>query len=243
MRRKREAFLTVRKEFIEASAEILALVSSLPGELGKKLAAYLEHSRRLQPDLVAAIDRLIIHLNALYGDRVGPAVGDLMPAFLLPNQQGQLISLENLLNAGPVVICIHRGHWCPYCKLDLRALAEIEPDIRRLGAQVVSIMPEKAQFTKQAVADNDFPFPILSDVDLSYALSLGLIYWVGAEVRKLYDDIGLDLEIFQGNRSHFLPITAKFIVGRDGIVKERVVDVDFRQRMEPKAILASLARL
>ena len=104
-------------------------------------------------------------------------------------------------------------------------------------------MPEKSQFTKEAIATNDFPFLILSDVDLGYALSLGLIYWVGAEVRTLYAKMGLDLERFQGNKSYFLPMAAKFIVGRDGVVKAREVNVDFRQRMEPKQIIAALARL
>lgn len=239
----REVALADQEKLPQTRAEMLALVSGMPGELAAKLAAYLEHSRRAQPELVAVIDRLIIHLNAVYGEQVGPAVGDEMPPFLLPNQAGELVSLDSLLESGPLVISLNRGHWCPYCKLDLQALAEIEPDIRRLGAQLVSIMPEKAQYTKRAGADNGFPFQILSDVDLSYTLSLGLIYWVGSEVKQLYDDIGLDLEEFQGNKNYFLPMAAKFIVSRDGIVKARVVDVDFRLRMEPKAILDVLAGL
>ncbi len=138
---------------------------------------------------------------------------------------------------------MNRGHWCPYCRLDMRALAKIEPDIRRLGTQLVSIMPETAKFTKKSTTDSGFPFPILSDVDLSYALSLGLVFWIGAEVKQLYAEIGVDLERFQGNRNYFLPMAAKFIVGRDGIVKARQVNVDFRLRMEPDAILEALAQL
>jgi peroxiredoxin len=87
------------------------------------------------------------------------------------------------------------------------------------------------------------PFPVLSDVDLGYALTLGLVYWVGEEVKQLYDQLGLDLERFQGHAGFFLPIAAKFIVGRDGIVKARQVDIDFRQRMEPAAILDALSKL
>jgi peroxiredoxin len=138
---------------------------------------------------------------------------------------------------------MNRGHWCPYCTLDLRALAQIEPDIRRLGAQIVSIMPEKAQYTKQAIAENDFPFPILTDVDLSYALSLGLVFWIGADMKKLYSDLGLDLEVFQGNRSYFLPIAAKFVVGRDGLVRAREININFRERMEPSTVIAALEKL
>ena len=227
----------------ETTAEAFALASGMQASLKERLAAYREHSGRLRPEVAAIYQKLVDHLEALVSGAVGPAVGDQMPDFLLPDQHGRLISLEDLLASGPVVISMNRGHWCPYCKLDLRALAQIEPDIRRLGAQIVSIMPETAQYTKQAIAENDFPFPILTDVDLGYALSLGLVFWVGADVKKLYGDLGLDLAVFQGNRSYFLPIAAKFIVGRDGQVKAREININFRERMEPSAIIAALARL
>ena len=57
---------------------------------------------------------------------------------------------------------------------------------------------------------------MLSDVDLGYSLSLGLIFWVGAEIRRLYEEAGVELEKYHGNQGHFLPMAAKFIVGRDG---------------------------
>jgi hypothetical protein len=96
----REVTVSDQEKLPQTSAEILALVSGMPGELAEKLAAYLEHSRRAQPHLVAAIDRLISHLNAVYGEQVGPSVGDQMPPFLLPNQAGALVSLDSLLDSG-----------------------------------------------------------------------------------------------------------------------------------------------
>ncbi len=227
----------------KTTAEALALVSAMPGDLRDRLIAYSAHSSRLNPATAAAYDRLIGHLASIYTGQIGPAIGEAMPDFLLSNQNGELVSLDRFLEHGPLVISLNRGHWCPYCKLDLRALAAITPDIRRLGAEVVSIMPEKAHYTKQAIANSALPFPILSDVDLGYALSLGLVYWIGEEVKALYDQLGLDLERFQGHPGFFLPIAAKFIVGRDGIVKARQIDIDYRQRMEPAAILEALTKL
>ena len=104
-------------------------------------------------------------------------------------------------------------------------------------------MPETAQYTKRAIVENDFPFPILTDIDLGYALSLGLVFWVGTDVKKLYGELGLDLAVFQGNRSYFLPIAAKFVIGRDGRVKAREININFRERMEPSDIIAVLERL
>jgi peroxiredoxin len=227
----------------KTTAEAFALASGMSASLKERLAAYRSHSARLRPEIAAIYQNLVDHLEALVSGSVAPAVGDAMPDFLLPDQHGRLVSLEGLLESGPVVVSMNRGHWCPYCKLDLRALSQVEPEIRRLGAQLVSIMPETAQYTKQAITENDFPFPILTDVDLGYALALGLVFWVGADVKKLYLDLGLDLAVFQGNRSYFLPIAAKFVVGRDGKVKAREININFRERMEPSEIIAALERL
>jgi peroxiredoxin len=227
----------------KTTAEAFALASGMSVSLKERLAAYREHSARLRPEIAAIYQKLVDHLEALVSGAVAPDVGAEMPDFLLPDQYGRLVSLGGLLESGPVVISMNRGHWCPYCRLDLRALAQIEPDIRRLGAQVVSIMPETAQYTKRAIVENDFPFPILTDIDLGYALALGLVFWVGADVKKLYVDLGLDLAVFQGNRSYFLPIAAKFVIGRDGKVKAREININFRERMEPSEIIAALERL
>jgi peroxiredoxin len=227
----------------KTTKEALALAEGLAGSLNRKLAVYRDHTARLVPQVADAYDRLVERLERLDRDEIGPQVGEAMPGFFLPDQQGRLVSLQSLIDAGPVVVTFNRGHWCPYCKLDLRSLAAVHDEIARLGAKVVSIMPDTAQFTKSSADQNQLPFPILSDVDLGYSLALGLVYWIGAETTRLYQSIGLDLERYQGNGSYFLPIAAKFVVGRDGLVKARHVDIEFRKRMEPDAIVEVLKSL
>lgn len=219
----------------EARVEMPSLKSQMSG--------YQEESRRRRPDYAKAYDELVGRLTALDRGQVGPQVGEPMPAFVMPDENGQLVSLAALLRKGPLLISFNRGHWCPYCKMDLRALAANYDKIRQLGANVVSIMPEAARYTTEYTKDNDLPFPVLSDIDLGYALSLGLIFWVGSEVERLYRESGVELDRYQGNGSFFLPIAAKFIVGCDGLVKARHVNVEFRERMEPDAILAVLQQL
>jgi peroxiredoxin len=208
--------------------------------LQNKLSAYREKSRQLRPDFARAYDDLVNRLTALDRGEVGPKAGEPMPPFALPAETGRIVSLTSMLQSGPVVISINRGHWCPYCKMELRSLAAIHDRIKALGAQVVSIMPDTASFTGDYVSQNELPFPVLSDVDLGYCLSLGLIFWVGAEIRRLYEEAGVEIEKYHGNQSHFLPMAAKFVVGRDGLVKARQVNIEFRERMEPEAILAAL---
>ena len=211
--------------------------------LNSKLSTYRRESEVRRPEFAKAYDELVERLNVLDQGQVGPRLGELMPRFDLPDESGHLISLSSLLQTGPVVISINRGHWCPYCKLELRSLAAINNEIERLGARVVSIMPDSAGFTDAYITNNDLPFPVLSDIDLGYSLSLGLIFWVGAEIQKLYQEVGVELEKYHGNQAYFLPMAAKFIVGCDGLVKARQVNIEFRERMEPEAIITTLKNL
>jgi peroxiredoxin len=211
--------------------------------LAERLAMYRDASGKARPDIAKAYDDLIERLAVLDRDEVGPRIGDRLEEFNLPNQAGRLVSLSSLLRRGPAVVSINRGHWCPYCKLELRSLAAVHDRIRELGASVVSIMPDTAQYTGPYATANELPFPILSDIDLGYSLALGLIFWIGADVRRLYQEAGVDLERYQRNSGFFLPVAAKFIVGQDGLVKARQVNVEFRQRMEPEAVVATLREL
>ena len=56
----------------------------------------------------------------------------------------------------------------------------------------------------------------------------------------MYGQFGIDLEQFQGNGGWLLPIPATLVVGRDGYVKARFVDPDFRHRMKTEDILAAV---
>jgi len=211
--------------------------------LSARLASYRQSTVRLRPDIAKLYDELVARLDMIDAGEVGPKVGEALPTFTLPDESGRLVSLSMLLRSGPAVVSINRGHWCPYCKLELRSLAAIHDEIRALGARVVSIMPDTASFTGGYITANALPFPVLSDIDLGYALLLGLIHWIGPDVERLYREVGIDLERYQGNQGHFLPMAAKFIVGQDGLIKARQVSIEFRERMEPQAVLTALRAL
>jgi peroxiredoxin len=212
-------------------------------KLSQELAAYSEMSAAHHPDFSTAYDRLVDRLTALDRGEVGPKLGERIPPFTLPDTEGRLVALEALLQSGPVVMSFNRGHWCPYCRMDLRSLAAEHNRIRRLGGHVVSIMPDRACFTARYARENELPFPVLSDTDLGYSLLLGLIFWVGPEIERLYREAGVALDTYHGNDAFLLPMAAKFIVGQDGTVKARQVNLEFRTRMDPDEIVAVLEEL
>jgi peroxiredoxin len=140
-------------------------------------------------------------------------------------------------------VTFHRGHWCPYCRISIRALAIASATTVAEGGQIVAVVPERQRYASELKADGDVPFPILTDLDNGYAMSLNLAIWVGDEVKQMMRDrLDRDLPTFQGNESWMLPIPATFVVGRDGKVKSRFVDPDYRKRMAVGELLAALHR-
>jgi peroxiredoxin len=208
--------------------------------LRERLSSFSEAVRQFGRPFAQVYDDLVERIRSGEAGKAAPMPGDVMPPFLLPVGNNQLVSLDALLKDGPVVISFNRGHWCEYCLIELAAFREALREFSRTGAQVVSIMPEAQNFI--SLTQHHDAFPILADIDNGYALSLGLAIWLGKDVRRLYLEHGLHLETYQGNDTWLLPIPATFVVGRDGCVVDRYVDPDFRNRMEIADILSALNR-
>jgi peroxiredoxin len=222
---------------------VFAECRDMDGSLNERLATFAAAVRSQMPSFAAAVDRLVARLRETGAGDAAPKVGDVMPAFVLPDESNRLVGLQVLLRRGPVAVTFHRGHWCPYCRISIRALAKTSAAMIAAGGQIVAVVPERQRYAAELKADGDVPFPILTDLDNGYAMSLNLAIWVGEEVKKVMrDQLDRDLATFQGNESWMLPIPATFVVGRDGKVKSRFVDPDYRKRMAVDDLLAALRR-
>ncbi|MGI9404072.1 MAG: peroxiredoxin-like family protein [Hyphomicrobium sp.] len=215
-------------------------VCKMDAPLNERLAAYTEALRELSFPFAEAYDDLVTRLQAGEVGAMAPSVGDPMPPFILPAHTGRLVSLEEILRLGPAVISFNRGHWCPFCKIELRTIASHQAEIAAHGAQLVSILPDRQQFVRQLPEDILNNFIILTDVDNSYALSLGLVIWLGERIAGLMEGRGHRLSEYQGNDGWFVPLPATFVVGTDGRVIASHVDPEFRTRMGVEEILAAL---
>ena len=208
--------------------------------LAERLDAYSRAVSVHIPDYAAAVDRLANRLALNNAGESAPHPGDVMPSFVLPDEAGRLLYLEDILQAGPAAITFHRGHWCPWCRISLNALARVHNQIASLRAHVVAIVPERQKFAAELKAQAKSPFPVLTDTDNGYALSLNLTIWVGPDLERLLSSYGLDLSEYQGNDSWMLPIPATFVVAQDGRVTARFIDPDFRRRMSVDRLLDAL---
>lgn len=209
--------------------------------LAARLRHLAEEVRRLSPQFAEAVDRFVSRLEEVAAGSLAPKLGDHMPPFLLPDDQGRLVSLEALLKKGPVAIAFIRGHWCPYCRLNAAGLAEIEAQMG--SVQLVAISAETQQYTRQIKAESQARFPFLSDIDNGYALSLNLAIWVDDDMSSLIAAAGWDVPSYQGGDAWILPAPSVFVVDQGGIVRFRHVDPDYRRRLEPEILKRAAASL
>ena len=223
-----------------ALAEAFAQCRDMDAALGERLDAYSAAVREFIPAYADAVDQLVLRLAGNGAGAGAPQPGEPMPPFVLPDEAGRLVSLEGLLRDGPVAIFFHRGHWCPWCRISGSALAKVRDDIAAVGGRVIAIMPEQQKFAGEFKASTQYPFPVLTDVDNGYALSLNLAIWVGPDLERLLSSFGRSLPDYQGNDAWMLPIPAAFVVAKNGLVSARFVDPDFRRRMSVEALIAAL---
>lgn len=208
--------------------------------LAERLQAFADEVRPTDPRFSAAVDDFIARLAESGAGNASPKVGEPLPPFLLPDEGGRLVGLDDFLSEGPVAIAFHFGHWCPYCRINIRALAQAAAQIASERGHIAAIVPERQRFTAWMKADASAPFPVLSDMGSGYAMSLGLAIYVGEEMKTMIAESGWDPAAAQGTPNWTLPIPATFIVGTDGIITARYLDPDYRKRMAIEDLIAGL---
>jgi peroxiredoxin len=221
---------------------ILETLADLNAPLEGKLTAYSQAVHQHLPDVDAAYDRLVQRISHNGAADYAPGIDDELPDGVLPDTDGHLVRLTELLATGPLVVSFNRGAWCGYCCLELNSLSGAYPDITALGGHAVAIVPESVEYARVLKQTCGLPFTVLVDHNLGFALSLWLVFWLGQELKDTYLKLGVDLARFQGNDGWFLPIPATFVVASDGHVLARFIDPDFRRRMPIADIITALRR-
>lgn len=209
----------------------------LDAPLADRLEIVADTVRSLSNEFADAVDTFVGRLKDAGAGAGSPKPGDAMPDFLLPDEEGRLVSLSDELAKAPQVIVFHRGHWCPYCRLSVCGLAEIEDELA--PAKIIAISAERSQFTKLLKAEAGGHFPMLTDAGAGYALSLGLGIIVDEVMSSMIAAAGWDVPRYQGTDGWVLPIPAVFVVGTDGIVVASRFDADYRRRTELTEIIAA----
>jgi peroxiredoxin len=168
--------------------------------------------------------------------------GDRAPAVVLGNARGDTVDVGALLKNGPVIVSFYRGGWCPYCNFELRAFQQILRQIEAAGATLVAISPQKPDDTLSTAEKNALSFEVLSDVGQKVGRAFGLVYDFSDELKSAYKEFGIDIPGKNGAEDWALPISATYVVDRDGTIIYAYTDADYRDRAEPADVLEVLKK-
>src|SRR3546814_2333713 len=104
-----------------------------------------------------AVDHVVARLTQAEAGAGAPVVGEVRPDFAMPDQDGRIVRLSDIVAHGPTVLAFHRGHWCPYCRLNMVGLAEIQDQLG--DAKIYAISAEKQEHTQTLRSESGARFP------------------------------------------------------------------------------------
>lgn len=171
-------------------------------------------------------------------------VGDQAPDFELTNAEGKIVKLSEFTQKTNVVLCFYRGNWCPYCNIEISALVQSIPLLKKLNAKLILISPQISEKTKEIKEKYQGQYEMLSDLDYKVCKNYKVYYELPDALQKVYkESFKLDIESFNGKGRTALPMAATFIINKENKITSVFCDPDYRKRMEPSEILIELSKL
>jgi peroxiredoxin len=127
--------------------------------------------------------------------------------------------------------------------MELEALQAVLPQIRKLGASLVAISPQRASFGRAVRRQAALEFDVLSDERFTVAQAFRLVFTLPSYLEELYRSFGNTLDTFDGEPAYRLPLPARYVVDRPGRIRAADVNADYTVRPDPEETLAQLRRL
>lgn len=131
-----------------------------------------------------------------------PKVGNLAPAFTLPNQSGENVSLKDFRDKKHVVLYFYPKASTPGCTTQACGIRDTRKDFEKLGAVVLGVSPDPQKRLQNFIDKQQLNFDLLSDEDHAIAEKYGA--W--------------GLKKFMG-REFMGILRTTFIIGKDGKLK------------------------
>jgi peroxiredoxin len=119
----------------------------------------------------------------------------------------------------------------------------MQPEYEAAGATSLAISPQLGRLSRELVAGKRLAFEILHDAGGVLAAEAGLRFALPEDLREVYRGFGIDLARANGEPSWTLPMPARYVLDRDGVVRSAAIDPDYTRRPEPEDTLRDLREL
>jgi peroxiredoxin len=164
-------------------------------------------------------------------------IGETMPNSILVDQSNTAISTTNILNNKKTVMVFYRGGWCPFCNIQLAALAHAESEILKLGYQVVAVTPESFENLKATAETDSVKYKIYSDPKGEFSQKVGIAF----QMPKDY--VGYIATKSKGKLTEILPVPTILVLDEKGMIVYEYINVNYKTRMSKELLIATLKNL
>ena len=156
------------------------------------------------------------------------AVGQRAPDFTLARMGGGTTTLSSFRGKKNVVLVFYRGYWCPFCIKQLTGMRQMLDAEMKKDTELLAVSVDDSAGTRQTItrisADGVAPdFAFLSDPDHAVIARYGILNPSG------------------GSRG--IPHPATYVIDRDGVVRWRDIETDYKIRPANEAILTAVRAL
>ena len=90
-----------------------------------------------------------------------------------------------------------------------------------------------ARTPRETEEPKPLPFESLGDFGNHVAEAYGLVFMLSEDLREIYLKFGIDLAKGNGDGTWRLPIPARFVIDRRGVIRAVDADPDYTRRSEP----------
>lgn len=104
----------------------------------------------------------------------GIAVGDKVPSFTLPDQDGKPFRLEDALARGPVVLFFYPKDGTPGCTAEACSFRDASADFQEAGAVVAGVSSDSVASHRRFADEHGLRYPLLADEGGALRKKLGV---------------------------------------------------------------------
>ncbi len=165
-------------------------------------------------------------------------VGETIPDVSLLTMDGKTVSLRAEVSKKPTLLVFYRGGWCPFCNKQLADLRTMQPDMDRLGYQMIAISTDAPAGLKATYEKNELTYTLLSDADVAVGQAFGLAFKapVGYSETLTKASNGKNVD-------KLLPVPAVFVLDTQGKIRYEHINPNFKERVSGKVLKAVVEAL
>jgi peroxiredoxin len=107
---------------------------------------------------------------------------------------------------------------------------------------VIAVSSDRPKKLRETLKEHGLSYTLLSDSRADGARAFGIAWKVPDDEVVLYRDYGIDLEEASGEDHHILPVPSVFLIDREGVIRFRYFNPDYKVRIDNDRLLEAARR-